>query len=69
MEYRETVTPLLSKIWETCGNNNGTTSVSIMQSPTYVAINIGAKATNKVVNLGDHLKPEPLINTEVTWWI
>ena len=57
MEYRETVTPLLSKIWETWGNNNGTTSLSIMQSPTYDAINIGARATNKVVNLGNQFKP------------
>ena len=66
IEYGNQLSPLLLQIRETWGNIQHTnSSISLLLSTTFSAMNIAAKSTNKVSMLGIKLTIKPKKNKEV----
>ena len=60
-EYQAAVAPLLPQIQELWGSEPSSSSISLLLSTTYTAMNLGAKATNKVVMMSKKFKSKPTV--------
>ena len=60
IEYSDTVAPLLPQIQETWGSEPSLPNISLLLSTTFMAMNVGAKATNKVVSMSDKTQVRPI---------
>ena len=60
-EYRTAVAPLLSQIQAIWGSEPSSSCISLLLSTTYSAMNLGAKATNKVVMMSKTFKQKPTV--------
>ena len=58
-EYKSVVSPLLPNIRETWGNEPSTANISLLLSTTYLAMNMGSKATNKVIMMSKKFQNKP----------
>ena len=58
-EYSQHVTPLLHQIRQTWGSSGSPANISLLMSTTFSAMNIMAKATNKVTMLAKKFRMKP----------